>query len=89
MVDLAQFKKSGKPIYVPGGAIKGWEIGEEFMQNPDWDEPVPPPAPKVEPIQLRCQRCGVDIDKPRKAVQFAGGSVRTIICCERCINSII
>jgi len=90
MPDLKEFKEKGKPVYVPGlekdsKLLKGWEINDDFMFNPDYvAPPPPPPRPK---IQYRCQKCGVEIpDKSHKAIGTQGGMMRTLILCKRCHN---
>lgn len=87
---LKEFQEKGKPVYVPNGKeilLKGWELDNDFMLNPDYVPPPPPPEEKIEPIQLRCGRCGVEVkDSSNKAIEFKGGAMRNIICCARCIN---
>lgn len=82
-MDLHTFQTTGKPVRVPGGAIKGWEIGDNFMANPDYKAPEAPPPPP--PIPTLCGRCGVEVqDKTRKAIIYKNGIMMSIICCARC-----
>ena len=82
---LKEFKEKGIPIYVPGGEIKGWEYGGEFLQNPDWTAPPPPKVDPIKPIVYRCQRCGAE-EADNKAIEFKGGVTREIRVCNRCVN---
>ena len=90
MPDLKEFQEKGKAVYVPGlekdsRLLKGWEIGDDFMFNPDYVAP-PPPPPKPQ-VQLRCQKCGTNIpDKSHKGIGTRGGMIQTLILCVRCHN---
>lgn len=80
MDKLEQAKAHGKPVYVPSGEIKGWEFQGDLVRNPDYTPPKVV-APKVEPIQHKCGRCGSDISHTRNKMLI---NLQTITVCDQC-----
>ncbi len=82
---IEEFKDKGVPVKVPGGDIKGWEIGDDFMINPDYVAPPPAPVETIEPIKIKCGKCGADEAK-EKIIEFKGGLTREVSVCDKCIK---
>lgn len=79
-MSVKEVKVKGQPIYVPGGDIKGWEYGGDFVPNPDFVAPVPP---KVEKVKHFCSQCRKEIPSRGNAV-MRGASVFYV--CDNCIK---
>ena len=90
MSDLSTFKKEGAPVYVPGNTpnsrvLKGWELDDEFMQNPDYVEPTPPKPSSVSKIINKCVQCGTE-ENLGKGIRVQGGVPHVVHLCDKHIQ---
>ena len=79
-VNIKEAKEKGQPVYIPGGAIKGWDYAGDFFPNPDFVAPEPP---KVEQIKNICPSCKSEMSDKGKAL-MKGLSV--FYLCNNCIK---
>ncbi len=77
---LEEAREKGRPIYVPGGAIKGWEYQGDLVKNPDFVAPEPVVAPQPKHF---CADCKVEMDNKGKA--FMRG-LTVFYVCVNCIK---
>lgn len=83
MITVEQARASGKPIHVPSGEVKGWEVGNEFVKNPDYTPPVVVQT-ESQVIVRHCQKCGVEMkDKGNPIMR----GLNTFYVCEPCVNN--
>jgi len=83
MTTVEEAKTTGTPILVPSGETKGWEVGNDFIKNPDY---TPPKVEAQAPIKqtYKCQACGTDMDDQGKRM-MRGLSVFRV--CENCLKN--
>ncbi len=79
-VNIKEARTKGQPVYIPGGDIKGWEYGGDFVPNPDFVAPEPP---KVEQLKHTCSDCRKEMPTKGRPVMR---NMNVLYVCDNCIK---